>query len=89
MLFSCELLYFRKEGLMLKKRIRGENHDAPGCDCIKSMKKIGAGDENRTRMASLEGWSTTIMPHPRNRGYLTLFGNICPEWRFLTRINAD
>ena len=25
----------------------------------------GAGDGNRTRMASLEGWSSTIELHPR------------------------
>ncbi len=28
-------------------------------------KIVGAGDGNRTRMASLEGWSSTIELHPR------------------------
>ena len=28
-------------------------------------RKIGAGDENRTHVASLEGWSSTIELHPQ------------------------
>jgi hypothetical protein len=30
-----------------------------------SKKIVGAGDGDRTRMASLEGWSSTIELHPR------------------------
>ena len=30
-----------------------------------SMTCVRAGDGNRTRMASLEGWSSTIELHPR------------------------
>ena len=30
----------------------------------KHIEKRGAGDGNRTRMASLEGWSSTIELHP-------------------------
>jgi hypothetical protein len=30
-----------------------------------STKIVGAGDGDRTRMASLEGWSSTIELHPR------------------------
>ena len=29
--------------------------------------KIGAGGENRTRVISLEGWSNTIIRHPRRQ----------------------
>ena len=32
-----------------------------------SKKICGAGDGDRTRMASLEGWSSTIELHPRSR----------------------
>ena len=28
--------------------------------------RCGAGDENRTRMASLEGWGSAIELHPRS-----------------------
>ena len=31
----------------------------------KSLKNTGAGDGNRTRIASLEGWSSTIELHPQ------------------------
>src|SRR5438445_12423688 len=30
-----------------------------------ALRKIGAGDGNRTHVASLEGWSSTIELHPR------------------------
>ena len=30
---------------------------------------VGAGDGNRTRIASLEGWSSTIELHPRRRRF--------------------
>jgi hypothetical protein len=32
---------------------------------ISEFRLLGAGDGNRTRMASLEGWSSTIELHPR------------------------
>ena len=42
-------------------------------ECLREMKKPpegglmlhGAGDGNRTRVTSLEGWSSTIELHPR------------------------
>ncbi len=34
-------------------------------DIAISTKIVRAGDGNRTRMASLEGWSSTIELHPR------------------------
>jgi hypothetical protein len=36
----------------------------PKCDWI-DMSEIGAGDGNRTRVASLEGWNSTIELHPQ------------------------
>jgi hypothetical protein len=31
------------------------------------LKEAGAGGENRTRVISLEGWSNTIIRHPRGQ----------------------
>ena len=31
------------------------------------LKETGAGGENRTRVISLEGWSNTIIRHPRGQ----------------------
>jgi hypothetical protein len=39
-------------------------HSAPRFDADQG-KCSGAGDENRTRMASLEGWGSAIELHPR------------------------
>ena len=36
----------------------------PKCDWI-GIFEIGAGDGNRTRVASLEGWNSTIELHPQ------------------------
>jgi hypothetical protein len=40
-------------------------HSAPRFDADQG-KCSGAGDENRTRMASLEGWGSAIELHPRS-----------------------
>ena len=33
------------------------------------LKETGAGGENRTRVISLEGWSNTIIRHPRGQDH--------------------
>ncbi len=33
--------------------------------------EVGAGDENRTHVASLEGWSFTIKLHPHAENHYT------------------
>src|SRR5690606_7985797 len=37
-------------------------------------KEVGAGDGNRTRITSLEGWGSTIELHPRVPGQFTTSG---------------
>ena len=46
--------------------VRGLDRRATNALSLRSGRNpVGAGDGNRTRMASLEGWSSTIELHPR------------------------
>ena len=51
------------------ERYRGLNVRLPAGAAICALtraKYSGAGDENRTRMTSLEGWGSAIELHPRS-----------------------
>src|SRR5205814_9376418 len=41
--------------------------------------EVGAGDGNRTHVASLEGWSSTIELHPQRMEYYP--AQSCCQWR--------
>ena len=67
---SNQLLVFviriLKVGLALKGRIF-EPHPFGRALQVRALSaKIGADGGNRTRVISLEGWSNTIIRHPRN-----------------------
>ena len=46
-------------------RTIAQQHDGRTKEALDQGFRCGAGDENRTRMTSLEGWSSAIELHPR------------------------
>ena len=48
-----------------KKKSSGTQTQRHACCTGKGLGKSGAGDGNRTRIASLEGWHSTIELHPQ------------------------
>ena len=66
--------YFRVQRRLLKKLARQEGLEPPtyclegSCSIQLSYWRIynGAGDGNRTRVSSLEGWCSTIELHPHS-----------------------
>ena len=82
----CECVWFVSSNFTLLHRVALSNEIALLLrnDCNDShlvLGKVGAGDGNRTRVASLEGWSFTTKQHPlyRKMCFYTSTGVDCTQ----------